>query len=806
MRSLLVIKSLPFAIFSLVIGCLAIAAPAAGAASTAAGTAGQGGPGGQQTVSFRGVSVTVPASWTVVNLTRHPRACPRLDVRAVYLGTPGPDPACPAELRGRATAVQLEQVSAASPDRRRATAHAVIDGRAALTNPDAGITHQIIDLVPSAGVEVSLSYGTSAERARFVEKSIRVSGRARAVPLAAPAAVTPAPAQGVVTGAGFDTCAAPSAATMRDWLASPYRSVGIYIGGVNRACAQANLTAAWIRAIQAEGWHYFPLYVGLQASCVAGFGDATISAAKAAAQGSAAAADAVTQAAGLGIPAGTPLIFDMEAYRGGCGTAVTTFLSAWDSGLHAKGYAAGIYESFSNIGDLTGAAARITEPDVIHYADWDGKATTTSSYMPATRWTSHQRIHQYRGGHNESWGGAKVNIDNDQLDVALGGSGTVGAPPAPTPPPGPGPTPQPTPTPKPTPTPGPTPPHGPSPAIRPRFRIATALNSNGTAEWFARAANGTVQHDYQHPIGSAAWWGTRAVGNSPAQLAGNPAVAASQGGALTLFARTAAGQIVHAWQQPGAPNDWQWGGPVGGGNAAKLASDPGAVQAPDGDVTVFAATASGQVLTTRQSAPGANTSWTAWAPIGGDCAGAPVPVVAGGRTLEVFCVTGSGALDLATLGASGWSSWSAAGTGPGGLTGTPAVVTGSGGATEVAVTAGGKLALATQNPATGAWTWGASPAGTTGVRNSPAAAAWPDGRVAVFARQANAKLGFSVRSASGSWGPWTVIGGHVLGSPAAWVNTGGTPEVAILDRQLKLAVSTYSGAAWAPWAELGGGF
>ena len=39
---------------------------------------------------------------------------------------------------------------------------------------------------------------------------------------------------------------------MKDWLASPYRSVGIYIGGVNRACAQSNLTAAWIQAIQAE--------------------------------------------------------------------------------------------------------------------------------------------------------------------------------------------------------------------------------------------------------------------------------------------------------------------------------------------------------------------------------------------------------------------------------------------------------------------------------------------------------------------------------------------------------------------------
>ena len=55
---------------------------------------------------------------------------------------------------------------------------------------------------------------------------------------------------------------------MTDWLASPYRAVGIYIGGINRACAQAHLTAAWIAAIQRQGWHYFPLYVGLQASCV----------------------------------------------------------------------------------------------------------------------------------------------------------------------------------------------------------------------------------------------------------------------------------------------------------------------------------------------------------------------------------------------------------------------------------------------------------------------------------------------------------------------------------------------------------
>ncbi len=211
---------------------------------------------------------------------------------------------------------------------------------------------------------------------------------------------------------------------MARWLASPYRAVGIYIGGINRGCAQANLSAAWITAIQASGWHYFPFYVGLQASCVQAFGDATIVTARAAAEGKAAADDAAQQAKLLGIPPGTPIIYDMEAYAG-CGSQVIKFLSAWDAEVHADGYKAGVYESFSNVGDLISAEGRMTEPDVIHYADWDGQATTSSSYMPANLWTNHQRLHQYQGGHNETWGGATLNIDNDQLDVNLGGAITT---------------------------------------------------------------------------------------------------------------------------------------------------------------------------------------------------------------------------------------------------------------------------------------------------------------------------------------------------------------------------------------------
>ena len=143
---------------------------------------------------------------------------------------------------------------------------------------------------------------------------------------------------------------------MTKWLASSYRAVGIYIGGVNRACAQANLTPSWLTGIMSQGWHYFPIYPGLQSSCVLASGDATIDSAHAAAEGKAAADDAAAQAASLGISQGTPLSYDMEAYGPACDSQVTRFLSAWDAELQALGYRAGIYESFTNIGALVSAA------------------------------------------------------------------------------------------------------------------------------------------------------------------------------------------------------------------------------------------------------------------------------------------------------------------------------------------------------------------------------------------------------------------------------------------------------------------
>lgn len=733
-----------------------------------------------QSVTFEGVSLRVPASWPVINLGRHRSACPRLDVHAVYLGAAGPAPVCPAGLLGRTEAVTVAPLDPASPDLREAVDRVRANGHLTLTNPAWAVTRTITDILPGAGVEVGISYRADRALALAIASSIRLGPTARAVRLRQLASVAAAPPQGIVTGRGFDACAAPAASTMTSWLASPYRSVGIYIGGVNRACQQANLTPGWITTILSQGWHYFPIYPGLQSSCVQASGDATIDTSHAAAEGAAAADDAAVQAHSLGIPPSTPLIYDMEAYSPGCNSQVVTFLSAWDSELHARGYSAGIYESFSNIGALISASASMTEPDVIYYADWDGAATTTSSYMPANRWISHQRLHQYLGGHLETYGGASLDIDNDQLDVNLGGK--------------------------------------PAPRGHAGFRISVAVNVNGTAEWFARSADDTLAHAWQQPVGSVTWSPIHAVGNSPTSIASNPAAIAEANGSLTVFADDTSGLVQHGWQQTGFPNGWEWGKALPAPPGQPLAgTDPAAVLLPSGDVEVYQTTASGTVATIRQHSPNDNTGWTAWGNIKGSCASSPVAITDASHNVDVFCRTAAGAAAMNSWNGSSWSGWSVLPGSPASLAGLPAVVVNGSGQTELfAATATGGLDYAWQSGPTGSWTWGGPLTGTspsTTIRRSPAATTWPGGQVAVYSQLANGQLGYIRQlgtSGSAAWSSWSSVGsipgGAMAGSPVGWINASGAPGAAALDGSLQIAAASYQAGSWSGWTVLGGSF
>ncbi len=784
----------------------------------------------------------MPASWPVIRFANHPAACPRLDLHAVYLGTPGPNPICPADLVGKTEAVMVSwprddhpRASTGTPARRGTAVQAA--SRIAMSSRNSAITRTITDTVGRTGVQVAISYGTNRPLALVIQSSVRPAGPGRIIsrqpaPTAgtelteltartellehtefahsptAPAPATPAqtqtraPAQtrnqtpartqtqGVFIGNGFDACATPSASAMTKWLSSPFRAVGVYIGGANRACAQVNLTPSWLTGIAAQGWHYFALYPGLQSSCVQAPGDATITTSQASAEGKSAADDAVTQATSLGIPPGAPLIYDMEAYGPSCDSQVTTFLSAWDSELQARGYTSGVYESFTNIGALIAAAGSMTEPQVIYYADWDGVATTTSSYMPSAMWTSHQRLHQFQGGHLATYGGVTIDIDNDRLDVNLGAA----------------------------PTPAP-----PSPANPAAYRISVGMNANGTAEWFARSAGQTLTHSWQQPVGSLTWSAMHQVGRSAGNVTSNPTVAPQADGALTIFARASSGRIVHAWQQAGFPNDWEWGKPLPArGNQARAGTDPASLLLPTGLVGVFETTSGGSVTTTSQLQPNDNAQWATWHNIGGHCASSPVPIVSAGHNVDVFCVTTSGSISIISWNGMSWGQWGTLGKSPAHLTGVPALVLNGAGQIELfATTKTGGLDDAWQSGAgggqpDGTWTWGTPLTGQSAgtlVAGSPAAATWPVGQVIVYARLGNGQPEYIRQqgiSGSAAWNSWSAIGGvpggKMMGSPAGWLNSVGAASIAVIDRNLKLAVSSNTGGGWSAWSEVGSGF
>jgi len=244
------------------------------------------------------------------------------------------------------------------------------------------------------------------------------SSQAALVPQARWAPGLPAPH--TVTASGFDTCAAPSVAAMQTWYrTSPYRAVGIYIGGRDRACGAGNLSSSWVSAVAGQGWTLIPIYDGSQAPK----GMARMQASSAGPEGTAEADDAANQAAAYGLAKGSPVYFDLEAFKQtnqGCVNTVVTYLNAWTRELHARGYYAGVYGSAaSGMTTLAGAVetrGSFTPPDAIWIARWDKQARTADGSVPPSMWDDRQRIKQYQGGHVEKHGGVAINIDSDYLD------------------------------------------------------------------------------------------------------------------------------------------------------------------------------------------------------------------------------------------------------------------------------------------------------------------------------------------------------------------------------------------------------
>ncbi len=184
-----------------------------------------------------------------------------------------------------------------------------------------------------------------------------------------------------------------------------------------------------MQSVTKLGWGIIPTYVGLQApqnECTC----AGIVPSKAYAEGESEAASAVKLMAADGMGKGNPVYFDMESYtRGAPDTpAVLTFLKGWTTKLHALGYLSGVYSgAASGMADLvTKYGTSYPEPDDIWIADWNGLHTVKSAYVPAADWADHQRLHQFQGETDLTYGGVTFKgADEDFCDGAVVSASTV---------------------------------------------------------------------------------------------------------------------------------------------------------------------------------------------------------------------------------------------------------------------------------------------------------------------------------------------------------------------------------------------
>lgn len=250
------------------------------------------------------------------------------------------------------------------------------------------------------------------------------------------ATVDPNPWYGIQAAPAFDACHMGGVSTMQTWWdSSPYKIVGLYLGGVaypsDPPVDCSIITIDWVQQVRNMGWSFIPTWVGPQAPCTSYAPEKRMDEDPAVTylQGRQEAYSASLAATSLGLTdadGGTIIYYDMEAYGGdeACRAAVASFVNGWTERLHELGNQSGVY------GGSCSSYARdwVTldnPPDNVWLAYW-----TEEEYDPyQTVWnlpcfsndyyTNHQRIKQYTGGHDESWGGKQLQIDSDVADAQV---------------------------------------------------------------------------------------------------------------------------------------------------------------------------------------------------------------------------------------------------------------------------------------------------------------------------------------------------------------------------------------------------
>lgn len=224
------------------------------------------------------------------------------------------------------------------------------------------------------------------------------------------------------SGFAFDACRAPGQRAMDRWRrSSPFSGVGIYLGGVHRACGQRNLTPRWVTRQLRSGWKLLPIWVGPQASCT-GYRhriswrpgrDGRYGAARV--RGVLEARRAVRAARELRIPRGEVIFYDIEPFdaaRRDCRGSSLAFLDAWTRETHRLGHRSGVYSHVSSgISLLSRTGRDYARPDAVWYAYVDRVGTMPARYVGSAAFMRTSRIHQYALDTRVDFGGIRMDID-----------------------------------------------------------------------------------------------------------------------------------------------------------------------------------------------------------------------------------------------------------------------------------------------------------------------------------------------------------------------------------------------------------
>jgi Domain of unknown function (DUF1906) len=561
-------------------------------ASTASARSGRPGAGLRK-LHYRGYTFYVPASWPVINEARHPSTCVRFDQHAIFLGGPGADQSCPSWLFGTTEAVLVQggpatarRSSVENPVSRRVTVSAPRIRLLATFSTDPNVIYTMLsraglpapqirppnpaslDAADGSTGAASASAGAQDGHAAALSSRQLAAAAIRVGPPELPAGVAN------FHGRGFDSCAAPSRTTMRAWWRhSPYGAVGIYIGGSDRACDQANLSAAWVGREAGRGWRFFPMYAGPQAA----FGELR----SPGAQGARAAADAVVDARSLGFGPRTPIYYDMEAYPAKDTGAALRFLSAWTKGLHRLNYRSGVYSSSrSGIIDLSRQYARhnYAMPDAIYDALWNGSKNVSDSVYGRKSWPRNHRMHQYSGNDTQTFGGFTIDVDKDYLDIALAAPGGT-------------------------------------------------MQDSAAAESSSVFYEGADHRLWRRPRAAHGTWGPAV--DMGGDLGSAPSVVRVGSSGLNVFYRGRSGAL---WLIKHTSHGWQRGRKIT--LMGDLGSGPRAVSQPNGVIDVFWKGSHDDHLWHGQFNPG--RGWSGPQRLGGDLAGPPAPVENRSGGLQVF--------------------------------------------------------------------------------------------------------------------------------------------------------------------------